>query len=78
MAAALSAVEHQVLVDTLQVVDGGYITIRSGRYCVCPRHTNQHTVGTHEVFMALERGLVAIRNQHVHVTPAGWAFCGLA
>lgn len=74
----LTAVEEQVLKDTLQVVDGGYITLRGGRYVVCPRRSNQHTVGTREVYQAVERGLAVIRNLHVHVTPAGWAFCGLA
>lgn len=75
---AAAAVHDQVLKDTLQVVDGGYIALRSGRYVVCPRRSNQHIVGTHEVFEAVQRGLAVVRNQHVHVTPAGWAFCGLA
>lgn len=74
----LTAVEEQVLKDTLQIMDGGYIALRSGHYCVLPRHTNKHTISTHDAYLAVERGLAVIRNQHVHVTEQGWAFCGLA
>lgn len=74
----LTSIEAQLLADSLVIMDGGYIALRSGRYCVLPRKSNQHTVSTHDAFLAVERGYAVIRNQHVHVTPQGWAFCGLA
>lgn len=74
---AAAAVQEQVLRDTLQVVDGGYIALRSGHYCVLPRHTNQHTVATGPVFEAVERGFAVVRNRTVRVTDAGWAFAGM-
>ena len=73
---AAAAVHEQVLKDTLQVVDGGYITLRGGRYVVCPRRSNQHTIATGPVYEAVERGLAVVQNRTVLVTPAGWAFAG--
>lgn len=72
----MTALEQQVLKDNLQVMDGGYITLRGGRYVVCPRRSNQHTIATGPVYEAVQRGFAVVNNRTVRVTPEGWAFAG--
>lgn len=73
---SLSAVQEQVLNDNLQIMDGGYITLRGGRYVVCPRCSNQHVIDTACVFQAVEAGYAYVRDRHVHLTPAGYSRLG--
>ncbi len=71
----MTALQQQVLKDNLQVMDGGYIALRGGRYVVCPRRSNQHTIPTPAVFQAIEAGFAILNNRHVRLTEQGKAFC---
>ena len=78
MSAATSAVSEQILKDNLQVMDGGHVTLRDGRYVICPRRSNQHIIDVNSFFAARERGYAVMDDRHdVHVTQQGWAFCGM-
>lgn len=71
----MTALQQQVMKDNLQVMDGGYIALRGGRYVVCPRRSNQHTIATPAVFQAVEAGLALLRGRQVFLTDQGKAFC---
>lgn len=74
-----SAVAEQRLKDDLQIMEGGYLALRSGQYVVCPRRSNQHVVDANALFTAIERGYAKLAEKRtVRITPEGWAFCGFA
>lgn len=75
----MNAIERQMLIDDLLVMDGGCVTLRDGRSVVRPRVGN-HTISSDRFREAVRLGYAVVSNPHntVRVTEAGWAFAGMA